>query len=333
MHHIPMQPKRRPLHRLCTAIIGLVCAALIPMGAHAQSYPNRTIRIVSSYGAGGPNDVFARLLAQKLGERLGQSVIVENRVGADGRIGADSVAKSAPDGYTLLMLALAHTAHPSLYKLSYDVERDFAPIARVASLPLMLLVNNDVPAKNVSEFIALARARPGALNYASGGNGTSQHLAMEMFNARSGLKMLHVPYKGLGPAFTDMIGGQVNAIMSPVASALPHVKGGKLRALGMTTSARFPLAPDIPTIAESGLAGFQIDTWHGLVAPAGTPPEIVTRLNREVAAILQTPEVRSSFASQGAVPVGNTAAEFEADIKAEVALWAKVIRDAGIKGD
>lgn len=325
--------RTKPLHLARALAAGLALASflLLPMVASAQGYPTKPIKIVSSYGPGGPNDVFARMVAQRLGERLGQTVIVENRVGADGRIGAESVARSAPDGYTLLMLALAHTAHPALYKLNYDVERDFTPITRVASLPLMLVVNNDVPAKSVSEFVALAKSKPGVLNYASGGNGTSQHLAMELFASRSGIKMMHVPYKGLGPAFTDMIGGQVNAIMSPVASALPHVRGGKLRGLGLTTAARFPLAADLPTIAESGMPGFQIDTWHGLVAPAGTPVEVVARLNKEIAQILQSPETKTNFANQGAVPVGNSAADFAADIKSEIATWAKVVKEANIK--
>lgn len=307
--------------------------AVAPAVAVAQTYPSKPIKIISSYGPGGPNDVFSRLVAQKLSDRIGQQVIVENRAGADGRIGAEAVAKSAPDGYTLLMLALAHTAHPALYKLNYDVEKDFVPITRVASLPLMLVVNNNVQARTTGEFISLAKAKPGAINYASAGNGTSQHLAMEMFSSSLGLKMQHVPYKGLGPAFVDMMNGQVAAVMSPIASALPLVNGGKLRALGIATSTRFPLVPDVPTIAEAGIAGYQVDTWHGLVAPTGTPEEVLARLNKEIVAILQLPETRASFANLGALPVGNSPSDFAAEIKSETARWAKVIRDADIKGN
>ena len=313
-------------------LLAALLAAPVP-AALAQSYPAKPIRIISSFGAGGPNDVFSRLVGQKLSDRLGQPVLVENRVGADGRIGAETAARSAPDGYTLFMLGLGHCAHPSLFKLSYDLEKDFVAIARVASLPLVLIVNNGVKASTTGEFIALAREKPGVLNYASAGNGTSQHLAMEMFANMAGVKLQHVPYKGIGPALTDMMNGQIDALMSPIASALPLVTAGRLRALGMTTAVRFALVPEIPTIAEAGLAGYQVDTWHGLVAPAGTPSEIVAKLNREIVAILELAETRESFAKLGAVPVGNSSAQFAAEIKSEIALWGKVIRDAGIKGD
>lgn len=321
------------MQKITRILLMTLLAVLIPAAAFAQAYPSKPIRIISSYLAGGPNDVFSRLVAQKLSDRIGQSVIVENRVGADGRIGAEAAARSTPDGYTLLMLALGHTALVSLYRLPFDLERDFVPITRVASLPLLLIVNNDVKAKTTGEFIALARAKPGALNYASGGNGTSQHLAMEMFSSMSGVKMQHVPYKGMGPALTDMLNGQIDALMSPIASALPMVKAGRLRALGITTATRFPLVPEVPTIAEAGLAGYQVDTWHGLVAPSGTPQEIVTKLNKEVVAVLQLPEMRESFAKLGALPSGNSSAEFAAEIKSEIARWGKLIREAGIKAD
>lgn len=320
------------MQKITRTLLITLLTVLIPAAAFAQAYPSRPIRIISSYGAGGPNDVFSRLVAQRLADRVGQSVIVENRVGADGRIGAEAAARSTPDGYTMLTLALGHTAHVSLYKLPYDVEKDFVPVTRVASLPLLLIVNNDVKAKTPGELVALAKAKPGALNYASAGNGTSQHLAMEMFSSMSGVKMQHVPYKGIGPALTDMINGQIEALMSPIASALPMVKAGRLRALGITTAARFPLVPEIPTIAENGLAGYQVDTWHGLVAPTGTPKDIVAKLNKEVVAILQLPEMRESFAKLGALPSGNSSAEFAKEIKSEIARWGELIRQAGIKG-
>jgi tripartite-type tricarboxylate transporter receptor subunit TctC len=230
-------------------------------------------------------------------------------------------------------LGLGHTAHPSLFKLPYDLEKDFVAITRVASLPLLLVVSNDLKATTIGELVALAKARPGALNYASAGNGTSQHLAMEMFSSLSGVKMQHVPYKGIGPALTDMLTGRIDALMSPIASALPMVRAGKLRAIGVTAVTRFSLVPDVPTIAEAGFAGFQIDTWHGLVTPAGTPREIVAKLNDEVIAVLQLPEMRESFAKLGALPSANSPVEFAAEIKSEIARWGRLIRESGIKGD
>lgn len=317
------------LAALATAGLVLLAAA---SDALAQTFPSRTIRIVSSYTAGGPNDVFSRIVAARLAERLGQPVIVENRVGADGRIGAESVARSAPDGYTLLMLALAHTAHPALYgTLPYDVGRDFTPITEVASVPLVLVVANDVPANTVGEFVALAKQRPGALNYGSGGNGTSQHLAMELFASLTDIRLQHVPYKGMGPIFTDLLNGQLQAVMSPIASALPHVKAGKLRALAIASPQRSPLVPEVPTMIEAGVPGCLVDTWHGLVAPAGTPPEVMNRLAREVRALLAQEDVRQTFAAQGAVPVGNTPEQFGAAIRLESARWGKVVRERDIR--
>lgn len=314
---------------LAAAGIALLAASL---DAAAQGWPGKPVRIVSSYTAGGPNDVFSRIVATRLSERLGQPVIVENRVGADGRIGAESVARAAPDGYTLLMLALAHTAHPALYgKLPYDVERDFAPITEVASVPLVLVVANDVPANTVAEFVALAKRRPGALNYGSGGNGTSQHLAMELFAGLADIRIQHVPYKGMGPIFTDLLNGQLQAVMSPVAAALPHIKAGKLKALAIAAPQRSPLMPEVPTMIEAGVPGHVVDTWHGLVAPAGTPPEVVDRLSREVRALLAQDEVRQSFAAQGSVPVGNTPEQFGAEIRLEIVRWGKVVRERNIQ--
>jgi tripartite-type tricarboxylate transporter receptor subunit TctC len=319
--------------KLLRCLVAAVAAVAVPTGASAQGYPSKVVRIVSSYAAGGPNDVFARVIAQKLQERLGQTVIVENRAGADGRIGAGSVAKAEPDGHTLLMLALAHTAHVNLYKLPYDVEKDFAPIAQVASVPLILVVGKDVKAKTAGELIALAKANPDGLNYASGGRGTSQHLAMEMFSSKAGIKLRHIPYKGLPGALTDILNGEVQAMMSPIAFALQNVKTGDLRVLGITSAARSPLVPDVPTLAEAGIPNCIIDTWHGLVAPAGTPAAIITRLNAEMVAILGQQDVRDHFATLGAVPVGNSPSEFARQISAEIAAWGKVIKEADIKVD
>lgn len=325
-------PARWNRRRLAAAL-ALAPFATLPAPTRAQPLAaGRTVRIVSSYTAGGPNDVFSRLVATKLAERLGQPVIVENRIGADGRIGAESVARAAPDGTTLLMLALAHTAHPALYgSLPYDIERGFAPVTKVASVPLMLVVGSDVPVTTLAEFVALARRRDGQLNYGSGGNGTSQHLAMELLASLAGIRMQHVPYKGMGPIFNDLFNGQLQALMSPVASALPHVRSGRLKALAIATPQRSSLMPEVPTVIEAGIPGYVVDTWHGLVAPASTPAEVVQRLATEVRALLAQDDVRQTFAAQGSLPVGNTPAEFAAEIRDELARWARVVRERGIQ--
>ncbi len=298
-----------------------------------ETYPSRPVRMIVPFPPGGSTDIMARVVAQKLTEKLGQQVIVDNRGGAGGTIGMNLAAKAAPDGYTLMMsTSITHTVGVSLYrKLPYNVLTDFAPITLAASVPLLLVVNPSVPAKSVKDLIALARAKPGQLNYASPGNGTSGHLAAEMFKSMAGVDVVHVPYKGGGPAIADLIGGQVQMLILSAVATLPHVKTGKLRALALTSLTRSPDLPHIPTVSESGLPGYEVVLWYGLSAPAKTPTAVVTRLNQEVVRIMQSPEMRERLASEGGQPVGNTPQQFQEIIKADVAKWAKVVKEAGVR--
>ena len=317
-------------------IFAALALALACTGAIAQSYPTRPIRLVVPYPPGGPLDIMARAIGQKLTEAWNQPVVVDNRAGAGGNIGADLVAKSPPDGYTLLMGAVAtHAINPSLYsKMPYDPVKDFAPVALVAQVPNILVVNPAVPAKTVRELIELARAKPGYLNFASGSTGSTGHLAGELFNTMAGVKMVHIPYKGAAPATADLLAGQVQLMFDNLASALPNVKAGKLRALAVTTLARSPAMPDLPTIAESGLPGFDLTTWFGLMVPAGTPPEIVAKLNAEVVRALNANDMRERLEKMGAEPpANNTPEHFAAFIRAEAAKYARVVKDSGAKVD
>jgi len=315
------------------AVLALMLASA---GASAQSYPTKLIHLVVPYPAGGPLDIMARAIGQKLTEAWKQPVVVDNRAGAGGNIGADFVAKSAPDGYTLLMGAVAtHAINPSLYsKIPYDPVKDFAPVALVAQVPNILVVNPAVPAKTVRELIDLARAKPGYLNFGSGSTGSTGHLAGELFNTMAGVKMVHIPYKGAAPATADLLAGQVQLMFDNLASALPNVKAGKLRALAVTTLTRSPAMPDLPTIAESGLPGFDLSTWFGLLVPAGTPPEIVAKLNAEVVRALNAKDIRERLEKMGAEPLANNTPEhFAAFIRSEAAKYAKVVKDSGAKVD
>ncbi|MEK7437465.1 MAG: tripartite tricarboxylate transporter substrate binding protein [Pseudomonadota bacterium] len=318
--------------RLFAALILVLASA----GAFSQAYPAKPIRLVVPYPAGGPLDIMARAIGQKLTEAWKQPVVVDNRAGAGGNIGADFVAKSAPDGYTLLMGAVAtHAINPSLYsKIPYDPVRDFAPVALVAQVPNILVLNPAVPAKTVRELIALARSKPGYLNFGSGSTGSTGHLAGELFNTMAGVKMVHIPYKGAAPATADLLGGQVHLMFDNLASALPNVKAGKLRALAVTTLARSEAIPELPTIAESGLPGFDLSTWFGLMVPAGTPPEIVARLNAEIVRALDAKDMRERLEKMGAEPLpNNTPEHFAAFIRAEAAKYAKVVKDSGARVD
>lgn len=310
--------------------------ALASAGASAQNYPAKPIRLVVPYPAGGPLDIMARAIGQKLTEAWKQPVVVDNRAGAGGNIGADLVAKSAPDGYTLLMGAVAtHAINPTLYsKIPYDPVRDFAPVALVAQVPNILVVNPAVPAKTVQELIELARAKPGYLNFGSGSTGSTGHLAGELFKTMAGVQMVHIPYKGAAPALADLLAGQVQLMFDNLANSLPNVKAGKLRALAVTTLARSPAMPDLPTIAESGLPGFDLTTWFGLLVPAGTPPEIVAKLNAEVVRALNANDMRERLEKMGAEPpANNTPEHFAAFIRAEAAKYAKVVKESGAKVD
>jgi len=305
------------------------------LGAQPAAYPTKPIRFVVPYPAGGPLDAVARLLGQKVAESTGQPVIVENKAGAGGNIGADAVAKAPPDGYTILMGAVAtHAINPTLYSsIPYDPVRDFIPVTQVASTPNVLVVNPSVPANNVREFIAYAKTHPGKLNFGSGSTGSAGHLAGELFGAMAGVQMTHVPYKGAAPAMNDLIGGQIQLMFDNLASSLGQVRAGRVRALAVTTARRTALAPELPTIAESGLPGFDISTWFGIFVPARTPREIVERLHSEFTRALAMPEVRDKMLALGAEPVGNRADEFAAYIHAEAEKYARVIKASGARAD
>jgi tripartite-type tricarboxylate transporter receptor subunit TctC len=308
---------------------------LFVSAAAAQSYPSKPIRFVVPYPPGGPLDTVARLLGQKVSESVKQPVIVDNKPGAGGNIGADAVAKSPADGYTILMGAVAtHAINPTLYaSIPYDPVKDFQPVTQLASTPNVLIVNNSVPASNVREFIAYAKANPGKLNFGSGSTGSAGHLAGELFKTMAGVEMTHVPYKGAAPAMQDLIGGQVQVMFDNFASANTQVKAGKVKALAVTTAKRSTLAPELPTIGESGLPGFDINTWFGIFVPAGTPREVVERLHAEFTRALAMPDIRERLVNLGAEPVGNRPDEFAAYIKAEGEKYARVIKASGAKAD
>jgi len=303
--------------------------------AQAQPYPAKPIRFVVPYPAGGPLDTVARLLGQQVAQSTKQPVIVDNKPGAGGNIGADAVAKAPPDGYTILMGAVAtHAINPTLYaSIPYDPIRDFAPVTQVASTPNVLVVHPSIPASSVKELIAYAKANPGKLNFGSGSTGSAGHLAGELFKTMAGIDMTHVPYKGAAPAMQDLIGGQIQLMFDNLASSLAQVRAGKVRALAVTTSKRSALAPELPTIAESGLPGFDINTWFGIFVPAATPREIVERLHAEFTRALAAPDARERMLNLGAEPVGSTPEAFAAYIRGETAKYARVIKASGARAD
>ena len=310
-------------------------AALVATAALAQTYPSKPIRIVVPFPAGGTTDVLARAVAQKLTESLGQAVVVDNRPGAGGNIGAELVAKSPPDGYTLLMGTVGtHAINPGLYpKMPYDHVKDFAPVILVAGVPNVLVVNPALPFNSVKELIAYAKANPGKLNFASSGNGTSIHLSGELFKTMADVQIMHVPYKGSSPALQDLVGGQVQIMFDNLPSSLALIKAGKLKALAVTSLARAAALPDVPTLAESGLPGFEASSWFGLLAPAGTPQPVIAKLNADVAKWLASPEAREKLLAQGAIAAGGTPEDFAKHIAAETAKWQKVVKDSGAKID
>jgi len=312
----------------------VLLALLMPLAlpAPAQNYPARVVRIVVPTSAGGGGDVIARLIAKALSERWNRQVVVDNRTGAGTMLGSELVARAAPDGYTLLMTPSTLAINPAAYKsVPYDALRDFAPITQAAVVPNLMMVHPSVPAKNVREMIALARSRPGQLFYASSGHGTSPHLSMELFSLMAGIRMIQVPYKSSGPGVIDLLAGQV-ALMAPsMISGIPHVRAGRLRALGVTTAARSPSAPDIPTIAEAGLPGYESAQWYGLLAPAATPKDVLEKLHREVTAILLAPEHRELLGAEGGIVVAGSPDAFAGMIKTEIAKWLRVAKEAGMK--
>ncbi|MBP8150783.1 MAG: tripartite tricarboxylate transporter substrate binding protein [Xylophilus sp.] len=319
-------------------VIGVVCAALCAAAASplawANDYPSKPVKLVVPYPPGGPTDIVARVVAQKLQEQMGQSFLIENRPGAGANIGAEAVARSPADGYTLVVATTAHAINPSLFaKLSYSITKDFAPISQLTSGPLVIVTNPATPASNVKELIALAKSKQGGLNYASSGNGQSTHLSAELFNAMGSVKMAHVPYKGSAPALTDVMGGQADLMFDTMLSSMPHVKAGKLKALAVTSSQRSPSAPDLPTVAESGLPGYEAIAWNGLLAPAGTPKEVVDRLNVELKKVLDNPEVKQRFEAQGFAAAWNTPSAYAGFLQAEVDKWDKVVKASGARID
>ncbi len=316
-------------------MLAAVFLAFFSAGAFAQGYPNRPIHLVVGFTPGGVSDVLARAISAKLSQNLGQQVVVDNRPGAGTTIASEYIAKSAPDGYTLYFCdATTHAINASLYrKLPYDSLKDFTYISLLASTPLLLVVNAALPAKSVPELIALAKARPGQLNYASSGTGTIVHLAGESFKTMAGVDLLHVPYKGSAPATVAVIAGEVAFIFSTMPAALPHVKSGKLRALAVTTPARVAAVQDIPTLAEAALPGFDLVLYSGLIGPAGMAREVVERANAEFAKVIDSPGIRDFFATQGATPITSTPEEFSAHIRAEVVKLGKMVRDSGAKAD
>ena len=316
-----------PARVAAAAVLFVICWN----GALAQGYPAKPIRFIVPYPPAGATDITARIVGRTIAQNIGQQILIDNRGGAAGNIGTDMVAKSAPDGYTVLYTLSSHTINPALFaKLPFDVEKDFAPITLVATIPQILVVHPSVPASSVKELIGLAKRKPGALNYASPGSGSPGHLAGELFKLRTGTQIVHVPYKGGGPAVADVLGGQVPLMFVSIPAVLQYVKAGRLRALGVTTLKRSASAPEIPTIAEAGLANYDVPSWLGALVPAKTPAPVVARLNQEFVKALQAPEVKDALFAQGAEAVGNTPAEFDAIIRMELKKWAKLVQEAGI---
>jgi len=317
--------------RACAVLLAAALATASATAA-AQSYPARAVRVIVPFAPGGGSDIVARILGAKLTEGWGQQVIVDNRPGGGANIGAQVVARAAPDGYTLLLANANFTINPSLYRtIPYDPIKDFAPVSLAANVTNVLAVHPSVPAKTVGDLIRLAKARPGALNFASPGSGTSSHLAGELFRSAAGIDVVHVPYKGASPAVTDLLGGQVSFTITSTLSVMPHVKAGKLRALGVTTAKRSRALPDLPTIAEAGLPGFEANNWYGIIAPAGTPAETVQKLATDLARVVALPDITDKLAAQGADPVTSTPEAFAAYLRAELVTWAKVVKASGAR--
>jgi tripartite-type tricarboxylate transporter receptor subunit TctC len=319
-------------------VIRAFSAAALVLGvaalAQAQAFPAKQVTIVAAYPPGGTVDLLARALAQKLGEAWKQPVIVENRPGASGIIGSQVVEKAAPDGYTLMVIPITHVTNASLYsKLPFDPITDFTPITLLASSPVILVVNQKFAVNSVAELVALAKANPGKFNCGSGGNGTSQHLACELFKSMAKVDIKHIPYKGNAAAMVDVIGGQIEMLFDQMATAVPHVKGGKVRALGVTTAARSPAMPNVPTIAEAGVPGYEMSAWFGLVGPPGMPRELVARIRTEFIRALAQPDVKERLASQGLDLISDTPEQFTAFLKSELVKWAKVIKESGARLD
>ena len=320
------------IHR--SALI-LLCAELasVLLPAQAQQYPTRPIRLIVPLAAGGAMDTIARGVGAKLTDSLGQAIVVDNRGGGGGTIGAELVAAAAPDGYTLIMMSATSVIRPLLYSARYEMFRDFAPISQVTAQPYLLTVHPSIPATTVQEFVAYAKANPGKLNYASAGQGSIIQLATELFASVTGTRMVHVPYKGIGAALPDLVAGNIQVVFASIITAQPHVRAGRLRGIAVTGPKRSKSSPEFPTIAEAGVKGYAVTNWYGLLAPGKTPRTIIDRLHKEVVLVLQQPDVMKRFAADGADPVDSTPKEFGAHIKTEIEKWARVIKETGIKGE
>jgi len=317
------------LLRICTALI----VALAALPATGQQYPAKPVRIVVPFAPGGGSDFTGRLIAQRLGERMGQTFLVENRPGAGGNLGAEQVVKAPADGYTLLLISASYTVNPSVYKLSFDAINDITPIVQVSGGPYVVAVHPSVRANTLAEFVALAKAEPGKLAYGSAGNGSIMHVSSEYLLHTAGIRVLHVPYKGTGPALSDTLAGNLQLVLGAVPTTLPHVKAGRLRALAVTTNKRIAAAPELPTVAESGYPEYEVTNWHGLIGPKGLPKEVVERLNREVNEAIHGAEMKKQLATDGLEPAGGSPERFAAILRSEAARWGKVVQQAGIKID
>ena len=316
--------------RILLMLLSALCLANFAWAA----YPDRPIRLIVSYPPGGGTDVTARQIVPMLSERLGKQVVIDNRSGAGSTLGTNIVARATPDGYTLLMSDTTFGIVPGLYpKLPYDALRDFAPVTQITSVPVALVVHPSVAANSVKELVALARAKPGALNFGSGGVGTPVHMAGELLMVQANIKMLHIPYKGAGPAFADLLGGQFQLMFPTLQSVVPHVKSGRVRLIAMTTEKRSPAFPDVPTVEESGIPGVIAVAWFGIHAPAGTPKAIIARLHDEAVKVVREPSIRDRFLADGADPVGSTPDEFRKFVTSEIGKWTKVVKAAGIKAE
>ena len=314
------------------SVLALGMVALLPV--HAQNYPGKPVRFIIPFPPGGPTDIVGRVISQRLAEAWNMQVIADNRPGAGGNLGTELCAKAPPDGYTMCMISIAQTISPSIYpKLGFDPVTDFAHVTLLATLPSLLLVHPSLPARSVKELIALAKARPGALNYASGGSGTSSQMLMELFKLNGGINIAHIPYKGTGPALIDQLSGQIEVAFSTIIAALPYAESGRLRMIAVSTKQRFPQLPKLPTIDESGLAGFDGGSWQGLIMPAGTPHDVVGRVNADLVKMLKSTAMKDKILTMGGITLGDTPAEFTAYTRAEVAKWSKVVKAAGIRGE
>jgi tripartite-type tricarboxylate transporter receptor subunit TctC len=319
------------MHATLLKILGLLLA--LATTAAAQDYPAKPVRLIIPFPPGAINDTVGRMIATQLGERLGKQVIVDNRSGAGGVIGTELAVNAPKDGYTLLVVSLVNAVHPSLYRLNYDPIASFAPIAIIGSAPNVLLVNPELPAKSVSELVALAKGKPGQVPYASGGVGSFQHLGGELFKLMAGVDLLHVPFKGGGPAMIDVLGGHTKVVFATTITSLPHVRSGRLRALGVGNRARSPVLPELPTIAEAGVPGYEAVNWIGIVAPAGTPATIVAKLHAEISAILDSGEVHKQLSTEGVEVMRMSSADFGAFMVKEMDKWGRVVKEGGIKAE